>query len=56
MRVLKLLLGVVLLLCNFDFTYEKPRRVFTAGFVRFCVIVALMEVLILHQIYYGQGS
>jgi hypothetical protein len=53
MRAIKIFFGILLLLCGFDFNYEKPRRVFTAGFVRFCVVVAFVELLILHTIYYG---
>jgi hypothetical protein len=32
--------------------YEKPRRVFTRGFVAFCVMVAMLELMILGLIYY----
>lgn len=49
----KTFFGTLLLLFGFDFTYEKPRRVFTAGFVRFCMVVAFAELLILHMIYNG---
>lgn len=52
MRAINTFFGILLLLCGFDFTYEKPRRVFTAGFVRLCVVVAIAELLILHMIYY----
>jgi len=35
--------------------YEKPRRVFTRGFVAFCVMVAVLELIALNQ-YYGAGG
>jgi hypothetical protein len=35
--------------------YEKPRRVFTRGFVAFCVLVAVLELMTLNQIYNGHG-
>jgi hypothetical protein len=44
----------------FDFlgniqSYEKPRRVFTRGFVAFCVLVAVLELMTLNHIYNGHG-
>lgn len=34
-------------------SYEKPRRAFTRGFVAFCVLVAVLELMILNHIYSG---
>jgi len=34
--------------------YQKPRRVFTRGFVMFCVMVAVFELLMLNHIYSGR--
>ncbi|KAF2407491.1 hypothetical protein SAMN04490179_3874 [Pseudomonas antarctica] len=53
MRVIKLLLLSLLLPfgCDLDFTYQKPRRVFTRRFVALCVVVAVFELLILNAIY-----
>ena len=31
--------------------YEKPRRVFTRGFVTFCVMVAVLELMTLNHFY-----
>ncbi len=44
-------------LCVFDYQsfYEKPRRVFTRGFVAFCVIVAVLELMMLNHFYGGHG-
>lgn len=36
-------------------TYEKPRRVFTRGFVAFCVLVAVFELIVLNQFYGVHG-
>ncbi len=33
--------------------YEKPRRVFTRGFVAFCVMVVVLELMTLSH-FYGQ--
>ncbi|WP_185066907.1 hypothetical protein [Pseudomonas frederiksbergensis] len=35
--------------------YEKPRRVFTRGFVAFCVLVAVFELVALNQFYGARG-
>ena len=35
--------------------YEKPRRVFTRGFVAFCVMVAVLELMTLNHFYSGHG-
>ncbi|UCP10268.1 MULTISPECIES: hypothetical protein [unclassified Pseudomonas] len=35
--------------------YEKPRRVFTRGFVAFCVLVAVFELIVLNQFYGTRG-
>lgn len=35
--------------------YEKPRRVFTRGFVVFCVVVAVLELMTLNYFYGGHG-
>ncbi len=35
--------------------YEKPRRVFTRGFVAFCVMVAVIELIALNQFYAARG-
>lgn len=53
MKIIRFLLIVLLLPygSDLDFTYEKPRRVFTRGFVGLCVMVAVLELLILHDIY-----
>jgi hypothetical protein len=32
-------------------TYEKPRRVFTRGFVAFCIFVAAFELIALNLYY-----
>lgn len=34
--------------------YEKPRRVFTRGFVAFCVMVAVLELIVLNHLYGAQ--
>ncbi|SMQ24076.1 hypothetical protein SAMN04488483_1393 [Pseudomonas helmanticensis] len=52
MGAIKFCLGILLLFCNADFSYRKPRRVFTTGFVCFCMVVAVTELLILTMIYY----
>lgn len=36
-------------------SYEKPRRVFTRGFVAFCVMVAVIELIALNQFYAARG-
>ena len=53
MKVIRFLLIVLLVPFGSDlgFTYEKPRRVFTRKFVALCVMVAVLELLILHDIY-----
>ncbi|WP_200877273.1 hypothetical protein [Pseudomonas chlororaphis] len=35
--------------------YEKPRMVFTRGFVAFCVMVAVIELIALNQFYGARG-
>ncbi|SDZ62101.1 hypothetical protein [Pseudomonas sp. NFIX28] len=35
--------------------YEKPRRVFTRGFIAFCVMVAVIELIALNQLYGAHG-
>ncbi|AHF67879.1 hypothetical protein PCH70_27260 [Pseudomonas cichorii JBC1] len=32
-------------------TYERPRRVFTRGFVIFCIVTAVAELLILNELF-----
>ncbi|WP_313047684.1 hypothetical protein [Pseudomonas soli] len=34
---------------------ERPRRVFSRGFVMFCVLVVIMELILLNQ-FFGQPS
>ncbi|MFJ4345462.1 hypothetical protein [Pseudomonas sp. NPDC089401] len=34
-----------------DFRNHRPRRVFTRGFVLFCIFVVIFELLFLHNIY-----
>ncbi|BCJ05571.1 hypothetical protein PRtIB026_A46300 [Pseudomonas sp. RtIB026] len=32
-------------------SFERPRRVFTRGFVMFCVLVVIMELMFLNQFF-----
>ncbi|WP_456021519.1 hypothetical protein [Pseudomonas protegens] len=32
-------------------SYEKPRRVFTRGFAMFCMMVAVVELIVLNRLY-----
>ncbi|MEE1888508.1 hypothetical protein [Pseudomonas carassii] len=32
-------------------SFEQPRRVFSRGFVMFCVLVAVLELIILNQLF-----
>ena len=41
-------------LSNFQ-PYQKPRRVFTRGFVAFCVMVVVLELMALNH-FYGAGA
>lgn len=36
-------------------SFDKPRRVFTRGFVAFCVLVAVLELWFLN-VTFGQGA
>lgn len=50
-RLFKVLVFLIAVLSCADFTYEKPRRVFTRGFVMFCIAVAVIELLLLNNLY-----
>lgn len=50
-RLFKVLVFLIAVLAGADFTYEKPRRVFTRGFVMFCIAVAVFELLLLNNLY-----
>lgn len=52
-RLITILTILLATLSGADFTYEKPRRVFTRGFVMFCVAVAVIEILVLNNLYQG---
>jgi hypothetical protein len=52
MGFLEFLSDLLTLFCNIP-SYEKPRRAFTRGFVAFCVLVAVLELMILNHIYSG---
>jgi hypothetical protein len=52
MWLLELLSGLLDALGDIQ-SYEKPRRVFTRGFVAFCVMVAVFELIALNQFYGG---
>ncbi len=44
----------LLSLCSFETSGQKPRRVFTRGFVVTCVFVAIIELFLLNHIYSGR--
>ena len=53
MDLLEFLSNLGSALDGFNTSGQKPRRVFTRGFVVTCVFVAIIELFILNQIYSG---
>ncbi len=54
MELLELIGNLLSGLSNYQ-SYEKPRRVFTRGFVAFCVMVVVLELMTLNHLY-GQAG
>lgn len=50
MALIEFFLGALSALSNYE-PYQKPRRVFTRGFVLFCVMVAVVELVALSHFY-----
>ncbi|MFT0867221.1 hypothetical protein [Pseudomonas sp. CAM1A] len=52
-QLLTWLIVVVMIALNIQEwpSFERPRRVFTRGFVMFCVLVVIMELMFLNQFF-----
>ncbi|TWD52541.1 hypothetical protein [Pseudomonas sp. SJZ131] len=54
MALIEFFLGALSALSIYE-PYQKPRRVFTRGFVMFCVLVAVVELIALNHFYGARG-